>query len=86
VAFSDETLESGREALPVRADGEGATIFDAGGASLVAKPFGGGSTIRAVELKYRAPLGSRKVGGNADVGIRTSRMDFRSDLLNILAM
>jgi hypothetical protein len=71
----------------VRAEGEAAMAFGAGGASRgISRPSGGGSTICAVELKYRARFGRRKVGGNADAGIRMSRMDLRSDLLNILVM
>lgn len=73
--------------LGVGADGEAATAFEAGGASRGAsRPSGGDSMICAVELKYRARLGRRKAGGSADTGIRMSRTDFRSDLLNILVM
>jgi hypothetical protein len=44
-----------------------------------------GVSIRCVvELKYRARLGRRKVGGNADTGIRASTMDFLTALLSIL--
>jgi len=76
---------SEEEALGVRADGEGATIFEDGGASGgTSKPSGGDSIICAVELKYRARFGRRNVGGSVDTGIRMSRMDFRNDLLNIL--
>jgi hypothetical protein len=78
---------AGEEILGVKADGEAATIFEAGGASRgTSKLSGGDSMICAVELKYRARFGRRKVGDNADVGIRMSRTDFRSDLLNILVM
>jgi hypothetical protein len=44
----------------------------------------GDSTCCAVELKYRARLGRRKVGGNADDGIRTSNIDRRAILHSIL--
>lgn len=71
---------AGEEILGVKADGEAAMIFEAGGTS---KLSGGDSMICAVELKYRARFGSRKAGGN---GIRMSRTDFRSDLLNIMVM
>lgn len=46
---------------------------------------GGDSTCCAVELKYRARLGRRNVGGNADEGIRMSKMDFLTVLLSILS-
>jgi len=75
---------AGEEILGVKADGEAAMIFEAGGASRgTSKLSGGDSMICAVELKYRARFGSRKAGGN---GIRMSRTDFRSDLLNIMVM
>jgi hypothetical protein len=44
----------------------------------------GGSTCCAVELKYRARYGRRKVGGSADGGILMSKMDFLTVLLNIV--
>jgi hypothetical protein len=46
----------------------------------------GGSTCCVVELKYRARLGRRNVGGNGvDCdGIRMSNMDFLMVLLNIV--
>lgn len=47
-------------------------------------PPAGGSTCWAVELKYRARLGRRKIGGNADDGIPTSNMDRRAVLHSIL--
>jgi hypothetical protein len=73
--------------LGVNVDGEDATSFDDGGASRgTSKPSGGDSMICAVELKYRARLGRRKVGGNADAGNRMSKTDFLIDLLNILKM
>lgn len=40
--------------------------------------------IWAVELKYRAPLGKRNIGGSADAGNRMSSTDFLMVLLNIL--
>jgi hypothetical protein len=48
------------------------------------KPFESGSMICAVELKYRAPLGRRNIGGSADAGNRMSSTDFLMALLNIL--
>lgn len=45
---------------------------------------GGDSTCCAVELKYRARLGRRNVGGNADEEIRMSKTDFLTVLLSIL--
>ena len=57
---------------------------DLGGNWGVSKSFGGDSTCCAVELKYRARLGRRKVGGKADVEIRMSSKDFLTVLLNIL--
>ena len=44
----------------------------------------GGSTCCAVELKYRARYGRRKVGGSADGDILMSKMDFLIVLLNIV--
>jgi hypothetical protein len=72
--------------LGVKADGDGATIFDEGGASGSSKLSAGDSIICVVELKYRARLGRRKIGGSADTGIRMSKTDFLRDLLNILVM
>jgi hypothetical protein len=73
------------EVLGVKADGEAATTFEDGGASMgTSKLSGGDSMICAVELKYRARYGRRNVGGRADTGIRMYKTDFRSDLLNIL--
>ena len=40
----------------------------------------------AVELKYRARIGRRKVGGSDDESIRTSNMDFLIVLLSILGL
>lgn len=78
---------AGEEALSVRADGEAAMILGAGGASEgISKLSGGDSMIWAVELKYRARFGRRNVGISVDAGIRMSRTDFRSDLVNILVM
>lgn len=78
---------AGEDAVSIRADGEAVAAFEAGGASRGASKLSGGdSMICAVALKYRARFGRRKTGGNADAGIRMSRTDFRSDLLNILAM
>jgi hypothetical protein len=48
------------------------------------KSSGGGSTCCAVELKYRARLGRRNVGGSAEDGIRVSRTDRRRLLLSIV--
>ena len=48
------------------------------------KLFAGGSMICVVELKYRAPLGRRNIGGSADAGNRMSNTDFLMVLLNIL--
>jgi hypothetical protein len=48
------------------------------------KLSGGGSTCCGVELKYRARLGRRNVGGSAEDGIRVSRMDRRRLLLSIV--
>lgn len=38
---------------------------------------GGASTCWGVELKYRARMGRRNVGGSEEEGIRVSRMDRR---------
>lgn len=72
--------------MGARVDGDAATIFDDGGTSVSSKLSGDDSTICTVELKYRARPGRRKIGGNADAGIRMSTMDFWRDLLNILVM
>lgn len=44
----------------------------------------GDSTCCVVELKKRARLGKRKVGGSVALGIRMSNKDFLIVLLNIL--
>ena len=44
----------------------------------------GDSTCCVVELKNRARLGKRKVGGSVALGIRMSNKDFLIVLLNIL--
>lgn len=76
--------EEEEEASGFAADGEAAVAFGAGGASRgISRLSGADSIICGVELKYRARLGRRNVGGNADAGILMSRTDFRSDLLNI---
>jgi hypothetical protein len=48
------------------------------------KLSGGDSTCCGVELKYRARLGRRNVGGSAEDGIRVSRTDRRTLLLSIV--
>ena len=45
---------------------------------------GGASMCCAVELKYRARLGRRNVGGSAEVGIRVSRTERRSVLRSVV--
>jgi len=67
----------------------GATVFAAAVEVIVdnreaSRLSGGASTCCAVELKYRARFGRRKVGGNADVDILVSIMDRFIDLLSIV--
>ena len=57
-----------------------------GGVWDVLNPSADGSTCCAVELKYRARFGRRKVGGSTTGGIHVSRMDFLKVLLNILIL
>lgn len=59
-----------------------ATILELGSVSVPSRPvLLGGSTMCAVELKYRARLGRRKAGGST--GARTSNANLLSDLLMI---
>lgn len=67
----------------------GATGSEAAGEKFVAnrdasRLSGGVSTCCVVELKYRARLGRRKVGGKADTGIFVSSIDRLIVLLSIL--
>ena len=64
---------------------KGIEVFDvADGNWEASNPSGGDSTCCAVELKYRARLGRRKVGGSAEDDIRVSRMDLLIVLLSIV--
>jgi hypothetical protein len=62
------------EALEVAEAGDVITNFEGGGEACVTL-FDGDSTIWAVELKYRARLGSRNAGGNVDDRDRKSEND-----------
>ena len=59
---------------------------DAKGACEAPELLVGGSTCCSVELKYRAWLGRRKVGGSVEEGTRTSRTALLNALLNIFGL
>lgn len=64
---------------------DGADAFEAvEGSWEASNASGGDSTCCAVELKYRARLGRRNVGGSAEDEIRVSRIDLLTVLQNIL--